>query len=84
MGNSRKAKDDLSWTEMLAETRMETAEVPAGWKTASEIAKEMDRSVSTASQQLRVAIDSGRAEVRKFPIKAGDRIYPVPHYRIIK
>lgn len=56
-------------------------QVPAGWQTAREIAEESGKSLARASDILRDAIEHGLVEVRTFRIRAGNKVYPVPHYR---
>ena len=85
MGNTRKAKDDLSWTELLSESMAEPFEKPGpDWKTTEMIAEETGKSISHASWQIRTAMRSGKLEKQKFLIDTGIKPYPVPHYRIIK
>jgi hypothetical protein len=85
MGNTRKTKSDLSWTDLLAEERKVPAEeVPDGWKTSRTIAEEQGRSISYTSCLLRDAVRAGKVEVKRFSIDVGPRTYPVPHYRIKK
>ena len=86
MGNTRKAKDDLSWTELLSEERVSEGLDNPGpdWKTTEMIAEETDKSVSHASWQIRMAMRSGKLEMQKFLIDTGIKPYPVPHYRIKK
>ena len=86
MGNSRKDKDDLSWTELLSDERISDSLDQPGpeWKTTEMIAEETGKSISHASWQLRMAMREGRLEMQKFLINTGIKPYPVPHYRIKK
>ena len=85
MGNTRKTKGDLSWTDLLAaERKVPSENVPDGWKSARTIAGEENRSISHTSWLLREAVREGRVEVQKISIDVGSRTYPVPHYRIVK
>ena len=85
MGNTRKAKGDLSWADLLSEERKVPAEeVPDGWKTSRAIAEEQSRSLSHTSWLIREAVLEGKVEMKRFSIDVGPRTYPVPHYRIIK
>lgn len=56
-------------------------EVPAGWQTAQQLADECGKSLPRTSEILRAAIRAGLVEVRTFRIRAGNKVYPVPHYR---
>lgn len=56
-------------------------EVPDGWQTAQQLADESGKSLARTSEVLRQAIRAGLVEVRTFRIRAGNKVYPVPHYR---
>jgi len=56
-------------------------EVPAGWRTARDIAEESGKSLARASEILRDAVERGLVEVKVFRIRTGGKVYPVPHYR---
>lgn len=83
MGDSRKANDNLSWTDMLREVRIAgVEEVPEGWKTTNDIAEEAGMSASHTNKILRVAVKQGRAEMKSFSVKRNNRLLPIPHYRM--
>lgn len=58
-------------------------EVPAGWQTAQQLADECGKSLPRTSEILRSGMRAGLVEVRTFRIRAGNKVYPVPHYRRI-
>ena len=41
-------------------------------------------SLHTFRSQIRALVSAGMVETKKFRIKSGQRIYPVPHYRPLK
>lgn len=85
MGDSRKADDNLSWTDMLREARMlGKGGSPEGWETTRQIAEGAGLSVSHTNKLLGEAIAQGKAEREMFPLRRADRIQPVPHYRMIE
>lgn len=65
----------------LADGGVET--VPAGWQTAQQLANECGKSLARTSEILRAGMRAGMVEVRTFRIRAGNKVYPVPHYRRI-
>lgn len=73
------------WAEVLNELNIEQCDkVPRGWMTMEQIAESMGKSPHTVRQQV-AAMRRKRPnaiEVRRFRIQAGDRIYPVPHYKL--
>jgi len=85
MGDTGKPEGDLGWADMLSEMRKPGArEAPEGWKTAQEIADELDRSRPHTVKQLKIAIEEGRAERRMYQEWKGDRAYPTPYYKMLK
>lgn len=65
---------------LLQSTQTTEDTVPEDWKTMREIAAELGLSTVHTSHFVR---DLGDAvECRKFRIKTGNKVYPVPHYRI--
>ena len=83
MGNTRKAKSDLSWAELLREVRRAVDEGPDGWKTPRQIAKETGYSVAHTAKLLKTATEDGNAECRKFHVDQGNRSYPANHFRML-
>lgn len=56
-------------------------EVPDGWQTAQQLCDETGKSLPRVSEILRTGVRAGLVEVRTFRIRAGNKVYPVPHYR---
>jgi len=84
MGDPRKPKGDLDWTELLADVRSENQNpAPKGWKTIREVARETGYSDAHTSKLLMKAVDEGKAEVKKFHIDQGYRYYPTRHFRML-
>lgn len=72
-----------AWCEALA-PRHEIDAVPAGWFTAVQLGEMLGKDRSTVTTLLQTAIKEGRAEVKKFRVRTGQRgIYPTPHYRLL-
>jgi hypothetical protein len=65
----------------LANDGVET--VPPDWKSAREIGDQCGYATSQTQRILSDAVRTGRLEMRKFRIRSGSRVYPVPHYRVI-
>lgn len=85
MAHSHKNKIDVSWVHQLAEAaRAQAEEPPEGFLTAQQIADETGITYSHVRRLIRENVKQGTIEVRKFRIEAGDRLYPVKHYRPIK
>lgn len=75
------------WQNALAEMKKASFDaIPAGWKTAKQIAQEMG--ISTKHVTCKVIpflAKQGKVETKKFKIVRSDaNPYPVPHYRLIK
>ena len=83
----KKPKADMTpndWLAVLARASLKTAdEVPEGYKTVAQIAKETGKSNSRTNKTLREAVKQGLVETRRFNIPTGDKLYPVPHFRIL-
>lgn len=72
------------WAEALDRLLSHQMEpVPAGWKTAQEIAKEMGFCLEMAKIKARAMVKAGLAERRDFRVKWGRGVRPTPHYRLI-
>ena len=72
------------WAEALdrmLSNRVET--VPAGWKTAKEIAKELGMCYEMAKIKAKQLVKAGLAEQKDFRVKWGKGIRGMPHYRLI-
>ena len=82
VGNSNKNKNDLGWLDQLREEFSGHAEdVPDGWKTVKQLAKETGMSEVHTRKLVAKGIESGTVDVRKFKIQTITRLMPVPHYR---
>ena len=57
-------------------------EVPSGFKTIAEIAKETGKSDSQTRKYIREAVKMGLVEEAKFKVATGNKLYPTPHFRI--
>jgi len=85
MGDTRKTKGDLNWTDMLAEARLPEVEpAPEDWKTVKQIAAEIGKSDSHTQRLLQDAFEKGRSERKQYPVFSGFRYYPIFHYRMIE
>lgn len=74
------------WQNALAQAKKASVDVvPVGWKTAQQLAKELDYSASNiANRILTPLIAVGKAERKDFNIMSGQSIHKIPHYRLIK
>lgn len=70
----------MNFWEQLAQARIEE-EVPKGWLTMKEIAKEMGKSVERASSLVRKALEEGKIETRPFKVLRSGVVRPIPHYK---
>lgn len=57
--------------------------VPPGWRTTRQWAELEGMSRSEAGRMIKHLVESGQWEARKFRIKTGSKVYPVPHSRPI-
>jgi len=67
------------WQELAQAKTPE--EVPKGWLTTKEIAKEMGKSEQRACVLLRKALEEGKIETRPFKILRSGVVRPIPHYK---
>jgi predicted transcriptional regulator len=58
--------------------------VPSGWFTIKQLSGELKNDVRTVQRGINRMLDCGKWKMRRFRIKTGDKIYPVPHYREAK
>lgn len=75
---------DPKWVKLLAEHSAgynPPDEVPAGWLTMTELAREWSLTVSHATVIVRGLVASGRIEMSTFRVMR-NHVRPVPHYRI--
>lgn len=85
MAHTNKNKDAIDWIDGLAQgLGREGDEVPEGWLNARQIGAKINRSRETAARHARLGVDAGRLKMRKFRIKSGDRILPIPHYKEVR
>jgi hypothetical protein len=71
------------WLSVLTAAGQGVAdEVPKGFQTIAQIAKETGKSQSQARIYVRNAIEMGLVEESKFKVQAGNKLYPTPHFRI--
>jgi hypothetical protein len=83
MGNTRKAKGDLGWAELLSDARRTVDEVPEEWKSVRQISQETGYSNAHVAKLLKIAVEEGRAERRRFHVDQGYRTYPSNHFRML-
>lgn len=73
------------WQQALQEVVNDQEEtVPKGWITMQEFAHRVGKSTTHASKFMRQLVLFGKAEVKKFTILSGNRVWSVPHYRLKK
>lgn len=53
-----------------------------GYFTVLQWAEKVGKSQSQVATLLRRLLAAGKAECRKYRIRTGEKIYPVPHYRL--
>jgi hypothetical protein len=63
----------------LADGGIETP--PPGWQTARELGESSGYASSHSQRIIAEAVAAGMLECRKFRVRCGSRVYPVPHYR---
>jgi hypothetical protein len=80
----KKTNDLLKF--LIAELQMTNVdEIPKGFFSVQECAKEMDRSLWTVRQKLQVMAKAGKLERKLFRVKsANGSIISVPFYKTIK
>jgi len=80
----KKPETANDWLQILAAAGKRTEDkVPPGFKSATQIAKETGKSETQVRKYLREAVKLGLIEGAKFNVNTGDKLYPVPHYRIV-
>ena len=60
-----------------------TEEVPAGWMTTAEWAKEWEMALSNARLNLKAGVESGLIEAKRFRVNVGNRVAPTWHFRSV-
>lgn len=82
MAHTNKNKDDIDWIDGLTQgLSHDIDEVPDGWLNARQIGKKINRSRQTAARLARLGVEAGRLTMKKFRIKSGQRVLPIPHYK---
>ena len=82
MAHTNKNKDDIDWIDGLTQRlSLEADEVPDGWLNARQIGEKINRSRQTAARLARLGVEAGRLTMKKFRIRSGQRVLPIPHYR---
>lgn len=83
MDTTKRDRESVNWAQALSAALEETADkVPKGWITTKEFSGILKLSVAQSSKQMRLLTNKGKAETRKFNIKIGTSIRPVPHYKL--
>lgn len=73
----------IDWAAVTEAGKTRPDPIPAGWFTVNQYAQAIGRSNKRASELLRLGIENGRIESRKFYIETrGRSVFPVPHYKI--
>jgi len=75
--------DLAAWCAALATPVIED-EVPPGWLTTRQIAKQIGKAESTTGTLLARAVAEGRAERKDYRVTSGQVTRPVPHYHLLK
>lgn len=72
------------WAEALDRLLSHQMEVvPPGWKTATQIAKELGLCYEMGKLKARAMVKAGLAERKYFRVKWGRGVRPTPHYRLV-
>lgn len=72
----------MNWNKLIEAAMAAPDKVPPDWLTCAQIAVKLNKTRSRMAQILRAAAENNAIEVRKFKIKAGQTVRPVPHYRL--
>ena len=72
------------WAATLTDTSARADDVPDGWHTAEQIAREVKMSGAHTRRQLNIAEQDGHAERRKYRIAPARGLYPVCQWRLKK
>lgn len=85
MGNSRKSKDDLKWTEMLHDARAGEHQPPGKeWISRRDMKAKFGFSDGHMNKILADLIEAGKLERKMFKVWTGSRYYPMSYFREIK
>lgn len=83
MDTPERDRESMNWASALESVLCESADkVPKGWVTTKEFSEIIKLSAAQANRNMRLLISKGKAETKKFNIKCGTTVRPVPHYRL--
>lgn len=75
----------MSWvTQMEGALACGSGDVPEGFKTANQIAAELNLTRRGAASRIQQWVDSGKVVMRHYRVTSGQVTRPVPHYCEIK
>jgi predicted transcriptional regulator len=73
------------WAQFLVDAKSIGAEkVPSGWKTRLELEEEWNFSQAYTGRKIQSLLKLGKIEKKTFKVLTGNKIYPIPHYKIKK
>ena len=76
--------DKLAWAKALDQLLVKRVEqVPAGWRSADELAKQLDLCYEMAKLKCRDLVKAGLAERKDFRVKWGKGVRLKPFYRLL-
>ena len=77
-------KTGNDWAEVIANATVRRPDVvPDGFLTARQISEQQGIDVKCVQKRVKILIEDGVVEFKKFRIKTFDRgVYPTMHYRI--
>lgn len=79
---TKKLKDIAEALQMHRSHR-DVDEVPDGWWTINEYMTASNVSQTTATRHVASLRKNNKIETKTFVIRAGNKIYPVPHYKTL-
>lgn len=71
------------WESLFKATGSAPDVVPAGWHTAEELSKTLDRSISYVYRLLSQLRATNKVECKRFVRYVNARVYPVMHYHLL-
>ena len=78
------ASADKDWADIGRESAIPIDTVPEDYKTTKQLAQIWGVATVTASHKLTLLCDAGKVELKRFYVKTGQVVRPVPHYKIIR
>ena len=85
MASERNKYSEMEAAFKAYKQRRSVAEkVEDGWFNARELAKQNNVDLREAQRAIRLLLDEGLVETKKFNIVSGTRLYPVIHYKLCK